>query len=198
MARYGMMIDLDKCVRCRTCYVICKVMHEIPTQFESGVGYTRIRLMEPEVGAYPEVKRHFVPFHCMQCDKPVCVEVCPVGASFVREDGIVTFDTQKCIGCEECVEACPYHARYINEDTGKVDGCNMCADRVDEGQTPWCVERCVGSAMIFGDLDDPQSEVSKAIKKHNAQQISPGFGTKPKIFYANLKLKKMPEGQQAA
>ncbi|BBO93106.1 4Fe-4S dicluster domain-containing protein [Desulfosarcina ovata] len=188
MSRYAMMIDLDRCVRCRTCYVVCKIMHDIPNQFECGRSYTRIRLMEPEIGEYPDVRRYFVPYHCMQCENPACVAACEVEASFIREDGIVAFDPEKCIGCEACVDACPYHARYINEETGKVDGCDMCAERIDAGQGPWCVERCIGSAMIFGDLDDPASDIVKAIRESGAKPLSGHFGTQPKVFYANLKI----------
>ncbi len=189
MPRYGMLIDLSQCVRCRTCYVVCKVMHHIPNQFESGQSYARLNFIEPEVGKYPDVRRHFLPFHCMQCDDPACIKVCPEDAIFRREDGIIITDTDKCIGCEACVEACPYRARYLNEDTGTVDACNFCAERIDAGLEPWCVERCIGHAMIFGDLDDPASEVSKAIKRTQAKPLSPEAGTHPKVYYASLDVK---------
>lgn len=189
MPRYGMLIDLSQCVRCRTCYVVCKVMHNIPNQFESGQSYARLNFIEPEVGKYPDVRRHFLPFHCMQCDDPACIKVCPQDAISRREDGIIITDTDKCIGCEACVEACPYHARYLNEETGTVDACNFCVERVDEGLQPWCVERCIGHAMIFGDLDDPASEVSKGIKRTQAKPLSPESGTRPKVYYASLDVK---------
>ena len=197
MAKYGMFIDLDKCVRCRTCYVVCKVMHNIPNQFESGERYSRMKFVEPEIGSYPDVRRHFIPYHCMQCEKPACVEMCPTGAAMRREDGIVTIDRDKCIGCEACVEACPYNARYLNKKTGKVDGCDMCTERLAEGKQPWCVERCIGSAMIMGDLDDPASEIARAIKETKAKPLSPKFGTGPKVYYANLRI--IPKvGEKAA
>lgn len=186
MAKYGMTIDLDKCIRCRTCFVVCKVMHNIPNQFDSGERYTRLRFIEPEIGKYPNVRRHFLPVHCMQCENAPCVSVCPVKALQRREDGFISFDPKKCIGCEECVEACPYHARYINEESGIADGCDFCAERHAEGKVPYCVERCMGNAIVFGDLDDPKSDISKAILETNAKPLSPEFGTSPKVFYGNM------------
>ena len=184
--RYGMAIDLDRCIRCRTCYVICKVMHDIPNQFEARKKYTRLRFIEPEIGTYPNVHRHFLPIHCMQCDNPACVAVCPSNALTIDDNNLIRFDRTKCIGCGACVEACPYNARYLNEEKGIADGCDFCADRVAEGKQPWCVERCIGNAIVFGDLDDPDSEVSKTIRNTQGEPLSPEFGTKPKIFYGNM------------
>ncbi|MDD2389904.1 MAG: 4Fe-4S dicluster domain-containing protein [Desulfobacterales bacterium] len=192
MARYGMLIDLNKCVRCRTCYVVCKVMHDIPNQFESGKRYARLKFVEPEVGKYPEVKRHFLPYHCMQCDNPACMEVCPENAIFRTKEGLISFDPAKCIGCEACVEACPYNARYLNEETGTVDACDLCADRIAEGKLPWCAERCIGHAMMVGDLDDPNSDISKDIKRTNAKPLASHFGTRPKVYYAYADINAVP------
>ena len=193
MPRYGMAIDLDKCVRCRTCFVVCKVMHDIPNQFESGNRYTRFRFIEPEIGAYPNVRRHFLPVHCMQCEKPACVAVCPEKALIRQENGLIAYDPEKCIGCEACVEACPYNARYINEQKGVANGCDFCADRIAAGKDPWCVERCIGQAIVFGDLDDQHSPVSEMIRQTKAEPLSPDFGTRPKVFYGNMNgLSKIP------
>lgn len=187
MARYGLAVDLKKCVRCRTCYIVCKVLHNIPNQFEIGRKYTRVKLVEPEVGSYPAVRRFFFPSHCMHCDDAPCVTVCPTGASFRREDGVISFDPKKCIGCKYCIVACPYQARYFNHETGIVDKCDFCEDRISQGKKPYCVEKCVGNAITFGDLDDPNSEVSRMITESGAIALSPQLGTKPKVFYGNLK-----------
>jgi len=161
-------------------------MHDIPNQFEAGKKYTRLRFIEPEIGTYPNVHRHFLPIHCMQCDNPACVAVCPSNALTIDDNNLIRFDRTKCIGCGACVEACPYNARYLNEEKGIADGCDFCADRVAEGKQPWCVERCIGNAIVFGDLDDPDSEVSKTIRNTQGEPLSPEFGTKPKIFYGNM------------
>ena len=189
MAKYGMLIDLNKCVRCRTCYVVCKVMHHIPDQFQNGRRYTRIRFVELEVGKYPSVKMFFVPTHCMHCDDAACIDVCPTRASSKREDGIVTLDKERCIGCKACIAACEYGARYFNEEEGVVDRCSFCADRLDSGLQPLCVEACLGDAILFGDLDDPRSEISKLIAAKGALVLSPGMGTNPKVYYAYLEPK---------
>jgi DMSO reductase iron-sulfur subunit len=186
MARYGMLIDLNKCIRCRTCYVACKVLHNIPNEFESGHKYSRIKLVEPEVGKYPAVRRYFLPVHCMHCDDAPCVKVCPTGASYKREDGVVAFDPNKCIGCKYCILACPYEARYYNHDTGMADKCDFCRDRVDQGLQPICVEKCIGGAIVFGDLDDPASEVNQLISQ-GATVLSSQLGTKPKVYYSNVR-----------
>jgi len=184
MAQYGMLIDLDKCVRCRTCYVICKIMHNIPNQFESGSKYTRLRFIEIEAGKYPSVRRYFIPSHCMHCEDAPCVAGCPTGASYRREDGIIVFDERKCIGCKYCVVVCPYQARYFNKEKGVVDKCNLCVERIDSGLKPYCVERCIGDAITYGDLGDPNSEISKLIASKGALTLSPQLGTKPKVYYA--------------
>lgn len=187
MARYGMVIDLKKCVRCRTCYVTCKIFHNIPNEFDSGHAYSRIKLVEPEVGKYPSVHRFFMPVHCMHCDEAPCVNVCPTGASYLGDNGIVHFDTDKCIGCKYCILACPYQARYFNYETGMADKCDFCADRLEAGLQPYCVEKCIGNAIVIGDLDDPNSEVSQIIKTEGALPLSQHLGTKPKVYYCNIK-----------
>ena len=189
MARYGMFFDLNRCVRCRTCYVVCKVMHHISDQFDHDRRYTRIRFVELEAGKYPSVKVFFVPTHCMHCDETACVDVCPTGASAKREDGIVTLDKDRCIGCKCCIAACHYGARYFNEDEGVVDRCSFCVDRIDSGLQPYCVEACLGDAIVFGDLDDPDSTISKLIAAKGAMVLSPGMGTHPKVYYAYVESK---------
>lgn len=181
MARHGILIDVGRCIGCYGCVVACKNWHKI----KAGVGARR-RLADIQDGDYPLISRWIFPVSCMQCDNAPCIEVCPTGASFRRKDGIVTIEKNKCIGCEACIEACPYGARYMNAETGKADGCDFCTDRVDAGIAPYCVESCAGEAMVFGDLDNPMSDISRRIKETHAVCISPEYNTKPKVYYAHI------------
>jgi molybdopterin-containing oxidoreductase family iron-sulfur binding subunit len=165
------------------------------------------RVLKKEEGTYPNAKRLVLPVLCMHCEDPPCVEVCPSGASQKRDDGIVFIDYEKCIGCRSCMMACPYQARmYVSETesyflgptmyeqvtkttlgkdipAGVVSKCTFCKNRVDQGKQPACVVTCLGKARIFGDLNDPQSEVSVLIKERKHFQLMEDVGTKPKVFY---------------
>lgn len=162
--KWAMVIDTRRCIGCQACAVACKMENQVP----AGVFRTHVKYLE--TGKYPDVKRHFLNAICMHCEKPACVAVCPVDATFKRDDGPVLVDYEKCIGCGYCVNACPYDARYITPTdvgdvrAGKVDKCTFCAHRLDVGLAPACVQTCVGHARIFGDLNDPTSEVSRLKK----------------------------------
>jgi Fe-S-cluster-containing dehydrogenase component len=184
MTRYGLCIDVFRCLGCYSCVVGCKNWHKI----KAGSG-SRRRIVDVTEGDFPNLKRWIFPVYCMQCDNAPCVSVCPTGATFRRKDGIITIDQQKCIACNKCVDACPYNARYINLNTGKADGCDFCSDRLDKGLVPYCVETCPGEAMIFGNLDDPNSKISQVIKEKKASVLKPELNTKPKLYYANLHYK---------
>ena len=124
----------------------------------------------------------------MHCDEPPCVEACPSQATYKRkEDGIVVIDQEACIGCGLCLPACPYHARYLNPQTGKADKCNACLQRTAQGEAPACVATCVGGARLFGDLNDPNSEVSIAVRSAQTIKTLPAVGvdTGPNIYYIN-------------
>lgn len=161
---WGMIMDTRRCIGCHACHVACKAENKVP----QGVFRTHVKFYE--AGEYPKVKRFFLNAICMQCEDPPCVPVCPVEATFKREDGIVLVDYEKCIGCGYCVNACPYDARYITPTqvgdirAGKADKCTFCAHRVAAGLDPACVNTCVGGTRIFGDFNDPGSEVSKLKK----------------------------------
>jgi len=184
MARYGMYIDVGRCLGCFGCLVACKNWHGI----KAAVGGRR-NLIDFVEGTFPAIERWVFPASCMQCDNAPCIPVCPVEANVRRKDGVLTINTEKCIGCGECIEACPYNARYRNPKTEKADGCDFCTDRIDDGQIPYCVVSCSGEAMVFGDLDDLSSKISKLIKSTKAAPLSPQLGTKPKVYYSNLKAK---------
>jgi tetrathionate reductase subunit B len=121
---------------------------------------------------------------CNQCDVAPCVEVCPVQATVRRDqDGVVIMYYGKCIGCGMCIAACPYDARFFNPFRNTAEKCDFCAARIDQGLEPACVQACVSGALIFGDLDDPASEISRRLAKTASTVIKPELGTKPKVFY---------------
>ena len=178
--RYGMLIDTTRCIGCHACSVACK------SEFDVPLGETRSWVEYIEKGNYPHVSRHFLPRLCNQCDKPQCVDVCPTGATWVREDtGIVTIDPEICIGCKYCMLACPYGVRFINPTTGSADKCDFCEHRVEQGVDPACVQTCVGHARIFGDLNDPDSTISQMLAENNVTVLRPEMGTEPRVFYIN-------------
>ncbi|MBO8127504.1 MAG: 4Fe-4S dicluster domain-containing protein [Firmicutes bacterium] len=180
MARYVMVINTKECVRCRTCYVACKVKNSLPIGKKYGTEYHRLSFLEEEIGTFPNVKRTFYPTHCNHCNNPACLKACPVGAIYKADDGRVLTDGDKCIQCGRCVEACPYQARFINEEKGKADHCDYCFDR---GTKPACAELCPAQCIYFGDLDDPNSEVSKLLATGKTKVLKPSAGTDPQVYY---------------
>lgn len=177
MARYGMLIDTTKCIGCYACRIACQNQNHLP----ADVSF--VDFHEFERGAFPCVKVETVPTQCMHCEDAPCQAVCPTGATFTDPDGIVRIDPERCIGCKYCMAACPYQARVVNEETGAVDKCRFCTvSALDGTEMCTCVTACPTGVRIFGDLDDPESEVSKAIAETNAQPID-GDLTAAKIFY---------------
>jgi len=178
--RYAMVIDLRRCIGCHSCTVTCKMENNVPD------GYYRSWVLEADKGNYPNVTRVKLPRLCNQCEKASCEQVCPTGATYYNNDGIVSIDKDKCIGCRYCVAACPYDARYLHPEKGTVDKCDFCISRVKEGLLPACVSTCVSHARYFGDLNDPNSEVSQLLSKHPYQTLRPDLGTNPNVYYIGL------------
>ena len=177
MARYGMLINTKKCIGCYSCRTACQRQNDLLPD-ESFITFH-----EFEKGLLPKVTVEHVPTQCMHCEDAPCANVCPTGATFINEDGIVCVDHGRCIGCKYCMAACPYQARVQNEETGIVDKCRFCTvSALDGTEMCSCVEACPTHCRVFGDLDDPESEISQEIRRTNAQPID-GDLTKAKIFY---------------
>lgn len=131
-------------------------------------------------------KTFFVPKLCNHCETPPCVQVCPVGATYRTEDGVVLIDQDYCIGCRYCVQACPYGARTFNEMRGVADKCTWCYHRITKGLKPAGVDACPAGARIFGDLNDPESDISKFVRDNRVEVLKPEMGTHPSVYYVGI------------
>jgi molybdopterin-containing oxidoreductase family iron-sulfur binding subunit len=198
--RWGMLIDVNRCGEgCDDCVTACNTENGIRGHGRETTDAQWIRkltISNPDNGTSKSL-----PVMCQHCADPPCVEVCPTGASFKRADGIVLVDKHSCIGCRYCMIACPYKARsFVHEaldnqkphaprGKGTVESCTMCVHRIDSDRQPACVEACSdtgGGAMLFGDLNNPASEISKRIAKFTTQQIRADLGLDPGVRYRNL------------
>ncbi len=177
MPNYGFAIDLRKCIGCHACTIACKAEHQIP------VGVNRCWVKTVEKGVFPSTRRFFFPVLCNQCDEAPCARICPTNALFKRRDGIVDLHGDSCIGCRACMIACPYDQLFIDPNTHTAEKCNFCANRIENRLEPACVSVCPTECRIFGDLDDPTSEVAR-LARHEAVTVrKPEKGTQPKVFY---------------
>lgn len=204
MTRYGMAVDLSRCVGCNACAMACKVSNNLPKNMWWNVVHTDgWEAFDTARGEYGKDNHmQWYPVNCMHCDNPACETVCPTGATRKREDGIVDIDFDQCIGCKSCMMACPYDVRrfldkspeyytehLIGDETAPaligstVSKCNFCAGRLDRGDVPACMELCPGRARYFGDLDDPQSEISRALQGRDVHVLHEEAGTKPNFYY---------------
>ncbi len=224
MARYGMVIEIDKCLGCRACMEACKVENNTPQ------GHFWMYVFRLEEGEFPNVRQTFMPRSCMHCDNPPCVQVCPTQARFKRTDGLVLTDFDRCIGCQYCSVACPYGVNYLNSRKpsdnyyldwtearvksaegnvppydnpdlnrkhkgngrriaggghykGVIEKCTFCVQRLDKGLEPACANACPVDALHFGDLDDPESEISKLLGRRRSFRLKEDLNTQPKVHY---------------
>ncbi len=182
---WAMLVDVRRCIGCQACTVSCMQENAVPEgSFRTVVSTYSVALE----GEHQPAGTYVLPRLCNHCDNPPCVPVCPVGATFKRADGVVLVNSERCVGCAYCVQACPYDARFINHDTNKADKCTFCAHRVDAGLLPACVETCVGGARVFGDLNDPDSELRRRLDAAAGQVkvLKPAQNTDPQVFYIGL------------
>ena len=175
--QYGFVIDQTTCIGCHACTVACKTEHDVPL----GVNRTWVKYIEK--GRWPDTRRFFSVMRCNHCTDAPCVSICPTGALFRREDGIVDFDTGLCIGCKSCLQACPYDALYIDPNDHTAQKCNYCVHRVEVGLEPACVVVCPEGAIISGDVDDPTTPIARLIAAENLSQRSVEQGTGPNLWY---------------
>jgi len=175
--RYGFAIDQRTCIGCHACTVACKTEHDVPLgKFRTWVKYV-------EKGEYPDTTREMGVMRCNHCTDAPCVKGCPTQALFIRDDGIVDFDNEACIGCKMCMQACPYDAIYIDDNTNTAAKCNFCAHRIDNGLEPACVQVCPTQSIWMGDIDDPTSGISKFLSIEPVNVRTPEQGTRPNTYY---------------
>lgn len=177
MTRYAFVIDQRKCIGCHACTVACKSEHDVPI----GVYRTWVKYIEK--GEFPNSRRYFLVNRCNHCSDAPCVEICPTKALFKRQDGIVDFDSNRCIGCKSCMQACPYDALYIDPNSHTAAKCNYCAHRTEVGLEPACVVVCPEHAIIAGDLQDSTSEIARIIAREPVRVRKPEQGTRPNVYY---------------
>ena len=184
MSRYGLVVDVNRCIGCYACIVACK------SENHTRPGVSCIRIDEKEEGEFPRVARTYTPMLCMQCARMPCAEACPMGAIFQDEGGIVLVNEEQCrCGQSMCAEACPYGAISVNQGRkfyfgpegnpeeraayeahrdGVAEKCTLCSHRLKDGELPFCVQACPTKALLLGDLDDPESEISRLVSSGNA------------------------------
>src|SRR3990172_4332941 len=193
--RYAMVIDVRRCIGCQACAVACKSENAVPLSVWRGW------LKIVEKGTFPNVSRPILPLLCNNCANPICVRNCPTQATYQRQDGIVMVDPHRCIGCKYCIASCPYDVRYLNPMKKIVQKCEFCRHRLEAGLEPACVNTCPTGALVFGDLRDPYSNISKMLQRNPVQVLKPDRATFPQVYYLAADLEAMEargasEGQE--
>jgi Fe-S-cluster-containing dehydrogenase component len=200
---YGMGVDPSRCIGCGRCAQACKEENDVPREpfyFRTWVeqyvihadGETTVSSPNGGIDGFPPLedpdvlRTFFVPKLCNQCSHPPCVQVCPVGATFATEDGIVLVDSEYCIGCRYCIQACPYGARFLHPTKRTAEKCTFCYHRLRQGLVPACVEVCPTQTRIFGELNVRSSPLSRFMRQNQIQTLKPHLNREPKVRYANL------------
>lgn len=175
--RYAMTMDTRRCVGCQTCVLGCKAENALPEEAFRDWVVSETR------GRFPSLRQQIRSERCNHCSNPPCVSACPTGASHIGQGGTVLVSRNKCSGCKACLAACPYDARYIHPQEGYADKCTFCIHRVNRGLQPGCVSNCPTGALDFGDLDDPESSVSRLLKSRSYRVLKPETGTEPNMYF---------------
>jgi tetrathionate reductase subunit B len=201
---YEMGIQVDKCIGCGTCMDACKTENNVPKEpffFRTWVERyiikkdhsVQVQNIKGWAGELTEkttesdvLRSFFVPKLCNQCDNPPCVQVCPVGATFKTEDGVILVDDTRCIGCRYCIQACPYGARFLHPEKSTAEKCTFCYHRITKDLLPACVEVCPTQARIFGDKKSPASPLNRFKHRSKIHVLKPALNTEPKVYYSNL------------
>jgi Fe-S-cluster-containing dehydrogenase component len=199
---YAMGVDIHKCIGCGRCVDACKKENKVPEEPVYFRTWVERYVVPPEGEAhvdspnggrdgFPELpadreifRTFFVPKLCNQCANPPCVQVCPVGATFVSRDGVVLVDDTYCVGCRYCIQACPYGARYLHPTKKVADKCTFCYHRIRRGLLPACVEACPTQARIFGEVGQQSSPLRRFLRFNDINVLKPALNTEPKVYYA--------------
>lgn len=181
-ARFAMIFDQNKCVGCGACKEACSETNHVPA------GQLRMTLERQSPLDGTPGNRKYVRVSCQQCSEPPCVRVCPTGAAHIDPaTNIVTMDNSRCVGCKYCIAACPYNVRYINSETKVADNCDFCLKtKLANGEEPACVQACRHGALYFGDVNDPQSIISRLLRVKDTVRIRPHLGTEPSLRYVTV------------
>jgi Fe-S-cluster-containing dehydrogenase component len=198
-------IDINKCIGCGRCAAACKKENNVPDVpffFKTWVeryqiyedGSTDVDSPNGAIDGFTSrnesdkkmVRSFFVPKICNHCDNPPCVQVCPVGATFITPDGVILVDSDYCIGCRYCIQACPYGARYLDPIKKTAEKCTFCYHRIVKGSVPACVEVCPTQARIFGELRKKASPLVRFMRMNKLAVLKQSLNTEPKVYYANF------------
>lgn len=181
-ARFAMIFDQNKCVGCGACKEACSETNHVPA------GQLRMTLERQSPLDGTPGNRKYVRVSYQQCSEPPCVRVCPTGAAHIDPaTNIVTMDNSRCVGCKYCIAACPYNVRYINSETKVADNCDFCLKtKLANGEEPACVQACRHGALYFGDVNDPQSIISRLLRVKDTVRIRPHLGTEPSLRYVTV------------
>lgn len=192
MTKYGMVVDVTRCNGCYNCFLACRDEYcgndFLPySASQPQTGHYWMRLVEKERGQYPKVKIAYTAIPCLQCERATCLESAPDGAIYRRDDGIVLIDPKKAMGQKQLVSSCPYRVIYWNDLKQIPQKCTFCAHLLDQGwKEPRCVEACPTGTLIFGDLDDPGSEVAKLVASGRTEALHSEYGLGDKVTYIGL------------
>jgi tetrathionate reductase subunit B len=216
MVRYGMLIEADRCIGCDVCLKACKDEYvgndyspysaaQPETSYGYGqngafgwpdtpstltpwvtIGHLWMNVFEQTSGKYPNVNTRYVPLPCMHCDDAPCAKAATNNAIYTMDNGIVIIDAQKSSNQNKIVKSCPYGVIYWNNEKLIPQKCTFCAHLVEKGMQPRCVEACPLTVITFGDIGDPNSDISKKIASTEAKPLHPEYGTKPKVYYSGL------------